>query len=146
MLLLIANLTNVKDILKSRTFLQKGRIKMLPTEGWELTHFSTILQEWTKLGMVANTCHSNTWRQWQEDHHKFKVSLVYIVSSRLASYTASPSNKGKQRMKEKKNNQLVSEKYSGKNYFEAIILVSTKQNVFRLLRFTIFFFTTSKRK
>lgn len=145
MLLLIANLTSVKDILKSRTFLQEGRIKMLPTEGWELTHFSTILQKWTKLGMVPNTCHPNTWRQWQEDHHKFKVSLVYIVSSRLASYIASPSNKGKQKMKEKKNNQLVSEKYSGKNYFEAIILVSTKQDVFRHLRFT-FFFTTSKRK
>lgn len=145
MLLLIANLTSVKDILKSRTFLQEGRIKMLPTEGWELTHFSTILQKWTKLGMVPNTCHPNTWRQWQEDHHKFKVSLVYIVSSRLASYIASPSNKGKQKMKEKKNNQLVSEKYSGKNYFEAIILVSTKQDVFRHLRF-IFFFTTSKRK
>lgn len=46
---------------------------------------------------------------------------------------------------EKENNQLVSEKYSGKNYFEAIILVSTKQDVFRHLRFTIFF-TTSKRK
>lgn len=145
MLLLIANLTSVKDILKSRTFLQEGRIKMLPTEGWELTHFSTILQKWTKLGMVPNTCHPNTWRQWQEDHHKFKVSLVYIVSSRLASYIASPSNKGKQKMEEKKNNQLVSEKYSGKNYFEAIILVSTKQDVFRHLRFT-FFFTTSKRK
>lgn len=96
--------------------------------------------------MVPNTCHPNTWRQWQEDHHKFKVSLVYIVSSRLASYIASPSNKGKQKMKEKKNNQLVSEKYSGKNYFEAIILVSTKQDVFRHLRFTFFFFTTSKRK
>lgn len=33
MLFLIANLTNAKDILKSRTFLQEGRIKMLPTKG-----------------------------------------------------------------------------------------------------------------
>lgn len=40
---------------------------------------------------------------------------------------------------EKENTQLVSEKYSRKNYFEAIILVSTKQDVFRHLRFTIFF-------
>lgn len=29
---LIANLTNAKDMLKSRTFLQEGRIKMLPTK------------------------------------------------------------------------------------------------------------------
>ena len=33
MLFLIANLTNAKDILKSRIFLQEGRIKMLPTKG-----------------------------------------------------------------------------------------------------------------